>query len=184
MPVIVAQPNPPRVVVVERRNTATIQSPAREAIATVATVERETVNTVATCTKAVEVFSRGPQGAKGDPGGTTVTRSAGEPLSALRVVYELAGKVFALDPADDTQVGLIVGLSLTAAVAAGADVTVQRFDAIEDAGWAWALGPVFAGPSGTLTQTPPETGWEIVVGWASSPTRILLSFDEPVKLWP
>lgn len=179
MPVIVAPRNPPRVVVVQRRATAAVQTPAREALIAQA---RESVKTVSANTRTVEVGSRGAQGPKGDPGGTTITRPAGEALSALRVVYELAGAAYMLDPTSDEQVGLIVGLALTAAPAAGAEVTIQALDVVEDASWSWAIGPVFAGPAGTLTQTPPSEGWEVVVGWASSPTRLLLSFDEPVLL--
>lgn len=130
----------------------------------------------------VEVVTRGPKGDKGDPGGTTFQRPASAALSALRVVYESEGAVAPADPADEYQVGQIVGLTVSAAGAAGVQVDIQSSGAVDDAGWSWTDGPVFLGADGALTQTPPTAGWEVVVGWPLSPTRLNLTFDEPILL--
>lgn len=179
MPVIVAPTNPPRVVVVQRRATASVQMPARDAVITQA---QQSVGTVTASTVAVEVGSRGPQGPKGDPGDTTFQRPAASVLSALRVVYEVGGAVAPADPHDADQVGAVVGLAVTAASAAGTLVDIQTRGAVDDAGWNWTDGPVFLGADGALTQTPPTAGWEVVVGWPLSPTRLNLTFDEPILL--
>lgn len=75
----------------------------------------------------------------------------------------------------------MLGISITAGDA-GSAISIKAGGSIDDAGWSWSPGFVFAGPSGALTQVPPATGWEIVVGYAPAPTRLNLTFDEPVKL--
>ncbi len=183
MAVVTRADSAPRVVVVARARTAAtikggtvaVQVPARQ----------PQVGAVVQETKVVEVSAGGPQGRTGEPGpagGTTQTGVAGAALSALRVLYERDGALYAADPTDGTQVGLVVGLGVTAAVAAGDSVTYQARGTVDDTGWSWSVGPVFHGPAGTLTQVVPTDGWETVVGWASSATRIHLTFDEPVQL--
>lgn len=108
-----------------------------------------------------------------------VRRPAAEPVSALRVVFESPGGVAHLDPGEDDQVAAMLGLSITAG---SGEIVVRTSGTIDDAGWSWVEGFVFAGPDGTLTQTPPTAGWEIVIGYAPSATRLNLTFDEPVKL--
>ncbi|HEY3434246.1 MAG TPA: hypothetical protein VGK41_01200 [Solirubrobacterales bacterium] len=123
----------------------------------------------------------GPPGPVGPPGDAAITRPAAETISALRVVYEGADGVALLDPTQEAHVLALLGLSITGG-SAGDDITILRGSAHDDAGWNWNPGLVFAGPNGTLTQTPPTSGWEIVVGYAPSPTRLNLTFDEPILL--
>lgn len=108
-------------------------------------------------------------------------RPAAATVSALRLLSEGVDGVRHLDPSDDDSVAGMLGVSLTAGDL-GADIKIKTGGTINDAGWSWAPGFVFAGPAGTLTQVPPVLGWEIVVGYAPSPTRLNLTFDEPVKL--
>lgn len=115
-------------------------------------------------------------------GGIILTRVAGETLSALRVVYERNGQVFLLDPGTRlSPVDQMLGVTLTAGEA-GAQIAIRAEGTLDDAGWAWTEGLVFVGPDGTLTQTYPAVGWEIVVGASPSSQRINLNFDEPVFL--
>lgn len=91
MPIIVAPTNPPRVVVVQRRATASVQTPARYAVITQA---QQSIGTVTASTVAVEVGSRGPQGPKGDPGASggvlpTITFAFGDasPATAMTLPW-------------------------------------------------------------------------------------------------
>ena len=125
---------------------------------------------------------RGIQGIPGPAGGTAFTRQADAALSALRVVWEdEAGVVRPLDHDDDAHIDLIAGLTLTATAAAG-DVTVQRSGPVDDAAWSWTPGRVWLGPAGTLTQTPPADGYDVLVGHAASPTRLYLDIQDPIQL--
>lgn len=122
-------------------------------------------------------------GAAGDPvvSLAPLVRPAAATVSALRLVSEGADGVRHLDPTDAASVAGMLGISITAGDA-GSAISIKAGGSIDDAGWSWSPGFVFAGPSGALTQVPPATGWEIVVGYAPSPTRLNLTFDEPVKL--
>lgn len=114
-------------------------------------------------------------------GGLLAQRISAGPLSALRVVFESEATVDLLDPVSGP-VDQMLGIVVTAAAEAGMQVSVQRDGTIDNPGWTWAEGLVFLGSAGTLTQTAPTTGWEVVVGFASSATRLNIDFDEPVLL--
>ncbi|WP_313214787.1 hypothetical protein [Stenotrophomonas acidaminiphila] len=122
-------------------------------------------------------------GVAGDPvvSLAPLVRPAAATVSALRLVSEGADGVRHLDPTDAASVAGMLGISITAGDA-GSAISIKAGGSIDDAGWSWSPGFVFAAPSGALTQVPPTTGWEIVVGYAPAPTRLNLTFDEPVKL--
>ena len=123
----------------------------------------------------------GPPGVPGPAGGSALQRLAGETLSALRLVYELDGEVFALDSGDADHIDMLLGITLTAA-AAGEPVNVQRYGVIYDAGWSWTPGRVWLGVDGRLTQTPPADGFDVLIGAATSATRITLNLTDPIEL--
>lgn len=126
---------------------------------------------------------RGAQGRPGtDAGGgiQTIVRSAGETVSALRIVFERQQSVLLANPSDDS-VFQALGLSLTAG-SAGTDITVQTQGYVDDSAWSWAEGHVWCGPNGSLTQVPPTSGWDFIIGFATSATRLYIDLNEPVLL--
>ena len=153
----------------------------------VATVERggSTVATQPGPGRAVVAAGlRGPKGQPGEPGpagGAAVQRLAGETLSALRIVYELDGEVFALDSGDADHIDLLLGITLTAADA-GQPVNVQRLGAVDDDAWSWQPGRVWLGVAGALTQTPPADGFDVLIGAAVASGRLLLNLQDPLEL--
>lgn len=128
-----------------------------------------------------EVYTAGTMPPPLPTGGESVVRRAGETLSALRGVYELAGLVYALDFEDSVHIDLFLGITVSAALI-GADVIIQRSGTIDDLSWSWTVNQVYLGVAGALTQTVPTTGWEMVLGASPSPQRLNLNFDEPVLL--
>ena len=125
---------------------------------------------------------RGPQGIPGPAGGTTFVRQSAGPLSALRVLWEdHAGVVALLDYRDGAHIDAISGLSLTATPNA-APLNVQRSGPVDDGAWNWMAGRVYLGTAGTLTQTPPADGYDVLVGYAVSPTRLYLDIQDPIQL--
>lgn len=124
---------------------------------------------------------QGPPGPPGPAGGSVVPSTAGEVTSALRVLYELNGQAFPLDYRDTEHIQLLLGISLNAAPA-GAQINVQRFGPIEDAAWSWTPGRLWLGPGGTLTQTPPADGYDVLMGTAVSASRIFLNPQDPINL--
>lgn len=132
----------------------------------------------------VAAGTQGPQGRQGVPGpeaGAAFQRVAGETLSALRVIYELAGEVFGLDARDGEHVDQLLGVTLTAAQPGDA-INVQRSGAIDDAGWSWQPGLVWLGADGALTQQPPVDGFAVLIGTAVSATRITLNIQPAIQL--
>uniref|UniRef100_A4XZD6 Uncharacterized protein n=1 Tax=Ectopseudomonas mendocina (strain ymp) TaxID=399739 RepID=A4XZD6_ECTM1 len=123
----------------------------------------------------------GRQGAPGPAGGAAVERLAGETLSALRAVYELDGHVFALDYRDSEHIDLLLGVTLTAADP-GQPINVQRLGAVDDDGWNWQPGRVWLGSAGSLTQTPPADGYDVLLGAAVASGRLLLNLQDPIEL--
>lgn len=123
----------------------------------------------------------GQVGPVGPAGGTAVVRTAGETISALRAVYEEDGEVFVLDYRDQDHIDQLLGITLNAG-ASGAPITVQRILDITDAAWAWTPGRVYLGADGALTQTPPSTGFHVLIGAAVSATRITLNLQDPISI--
>lgn len=133
---------------------------------------------------ATTVGEQGPAGRPGEPGpagGAAVQRLAGETLSALRVVYEFDGQVFALDYRDAEHIDLLLGVTLSAAQA-GEPLNIQRLGEIDDDNWNWQPGRVWLGATGSLTQTPPTDGYDVLIGAAVSSGRLLLNLQDPLEM--
>jgi hypothetical protein len=131
----------------------------------------------------IMVGQRGAPGRPGtDSGGgvQTIVRTAGETISALRIVFESQQLVHPVNPTTEA-VYQALGLALTSA-SIGTDITIQTQGFVDDAAWSWAEGHVWCGPNGTLTQTPPTSGWDFIIGFATSATRLYIDLNEPVLL--
>ncbi|UZZ12458.1 hypothetical protein NDO41_08270 [Ectopseudomonas mendocina] len=132
----------------------------------------------------VAAGTQGPPGLAGPPGpeaGAAFQRQAGETLSAMRVVYELAGQVYALDAGDAGHIDLLLGVTVSAAES-GSAINVQRSGAVDNSGWNWQPGRVWLGAAGSLTQTPPADGFVVLIGAAVSATRITLNIQDAIQL--
>lgn len=133
---------------------------------------------------ATTIAEQGPPGRPGEPGpagGAAVQRLAGEALSALRVVYELDGQVYALDYRDAEHIDLLLGVTLSAAQP-GEPLNIQRLGSIDDDNWSWQPGRVWLGAAGALTQTPPTDGYDVLIGAAVASGRLLLNLQDPLEL--
>lgn len=151
-------------------------------------IEREVVVVLERAEPRVDIISearQGPQGPAGPPGpagGTSHVRNSAAALSALLVVWEdELGIVRPLDSTDEDHIDLLCGLTITGTSSVG-PVTVQRTGAVDDTAWAWTPGRVYLGAGGSLTQTPPNNGFDVLVGVAVSPTRLILDFQDPIEM--
>jgi hypothetical protein len=110
-------------------------------------------------------------------------RVAGESLSALRVVWEDEdGAVWPLDYRDEVNIDSLAGITVTAAGMATQPVKVQRAGVLDATGLNLVPGKVWLGVDGALTQTPPEDGFDLLVGYATGEQRLYLAFSEPIEL--
>ncbi|MEG0923203.1 MAG: hypothetical protein RSG22_17580 [Comamonas sp.] len=123
----------------------------------------------------------GPPGPAGGAGDLLLTRTAGVPMSALLVVYELGGKVYPLSHDDAAHVFAVLGLTVSSGQT-GAQISIQLEGTVSDSGWSWAYGRVYLGQGGQLTQTPPADGFSVLIGFAATPTSINLSISDPIEV--
>jgi hypothetical protein len=137
----------------------------------------------------IEVGLQGPPGPPGSGAGGSAELAqypAGTALSGHAVVMLNAFGV-AL-PASSTltaHLGAIAGITEGAA-AEGAPATVRTSGLMQHAGWTWMPDmPVFAGTNGALVQAlPPSAKFIQLMGWARSPTLLLVAMQQPVVLSP
>lgn len=106
---------------------------------------------------------------------------AGESLSALTAVYERNGVVRKLDYRDSVNIDYFLGITTTAA-SSGNKIKVQRTEVIEDNFWNFTPGRVYLGESGALTQTVPDGGFDLLIGTAVSPHRLVLNIQDPIEI--
>lgn len=126
----------------------------------------------------------GPPGNPGTPGGAIVAGTAGAAVSGhMALAYDAAGALVYAS-ADVAEHALAVAGVSTNAAALGDQVTVQRSDVIEHAGWSWTPdAPVYLGLAGALVQTPAPTGLFLqVLGVALTSQRVLLSIQPALFL--
>jgi len=169
--------------VIEKRVTAL---PCAEKVS--AAVVTETVTAAVQLDKTVAVVvagTQGPVGPRGQPGpagGSAFIRIAGEPISALRAVYELpSGAVHPLSADDAEHIDLLAGITTTSA-ATGQEVTIQRAGPLDATGLNLQPGRVWLGMDGALTQTPPETGFDTLLGYATAGQRLYIDISETILL--
>lgn len=125
----------------------------------------------------------GEDGAPGIAGGVVVLCTAGEALGGHRVVVLNADAeaVYASNAVPD-HLHKVLGLT-TGAVTLGAEATVQTGGEMIEPTWAWTLdAPIFLGENGLLTQTPPVSGFMLVVAFPVTATKIFIKLREPLAL--
>lgn len=122
----------------------------------------------------------GPPGPPGPAAGYTLARQAEIALSGHRVVKARPGGLSNYPDIDaPADAWLIEGVT-TGAAAAGDAVSVQAAGELVESTWSWALGPVYCGPSGQLTQTVPHGAWLRQVGTAVAPDTLLINLFPPI----
>ena len=114
--------------------------------------------------------------------GSAFIRIAGESISALRAVYELpSGAVHPLSADDEEHIDQIAGITITSA-AAGQEITVQRSGPLDATGLNLQPGRVWLGMDGALAQTPPENGFDTLLGYATAEQRLYIDISETILL--
>lgn len=132
-----------------------------------------------------QVTVAGIQGPEGIPGSSPQDLRIDAPsaISAHRALSFCSNEsvVQYADSSDTAQAGKFLGISLNAATP-GDPLDIRISGEITEPGWAWALGCVYVGAAGHLTQTMPTTGYLQAVGVALTPTKLLVHPLQPILL--
>lgn len=141
------------------------------------------LDTVSVITTAAEQGPPGPVGPIGQAGATYLTYLADGPLSGHRVVRPTtAGAVGYASSAIAMDANSALGITVGAALS-GASIDVQAAGEMTEASWSWLPGlPVFLGLNGLLTQVPPSSGFQLVVGVAVTATKLAINIKQPIVL--
>lgn len=117
------------------------------------------------------------------PIGNFITYRAGIALGGNRVVRTgFDGSVVYASSAILSDANSIIGITVGAANQ-NQDVIIQIFGELIEPSWNWVSDQsIFLGLNGLLTQTPPNTGFCIMIGTAVNPTKINVSIKQPIIL--
>jgi hypothetical protein len=126
---------------------------------------------------------QGPQGIQGLPGqggSAYFTFTAQGPIGGHRAVVSVApDKVGYADNANPAHANAVLGITLGAADD-GAEIQVQGSGEITEPSWNWTLQqPVFLSTNGQLTQTCPATGFVLILGTPTAPTKLMVDIKLP-----
>ena len=162
--ILVVEQQPASTVVVEQGTTVITQDPNAMSVLV-----------------AAEQGPEGKQGPIGPSGGAAFVKTASATVSGGFVVgLDAQGEVAHADGADIDSAWRVVGVALNGANK-GDPVTIVTAGEVEEPTWSWTEGaPVFLGANGSLTQTPPTSGYILVVGSAVGATRILVNVQQPI----
>lgn len=113
--------------------------------------------------------------------GLCETWPAGETLSGHRAVILDGGELFYADKDDLNHLHIVRGVTTRASLA-GAEGHITVYGWLAEAGWNWTPGlPIYVGNNGVLTQTPPTTGFRLIIAVAYNATTIFINPKEPIK---
>ena len=127
-------------------------------------------------------ITRGPQGIPGPAGDTTLWYEAGQILSGHRVVIIEDNKAYYADCTTPSHGKRILGITTGASVI-GAQSRIQVSGELSEPSWAWILDvPVWLSTDGLLSQSPPLSGFSLIIGFPISSIKLLIRISEPLFL--
>lgn len=132
----------------------------------------------------VTAAERGPPGPPGRDGaaGAAITLLANGPLGGHRVVMgDGFGNAVYADSSNVAHRGRCLGITQGAAVN-GDPVFIQVAGVMTEGSWNWAVGEVYLGANGLLTQQVPTNGFTQVIAIALSPTQIAVNIQPTILL--
>lgn len=125
---------------------------------------------------------KGDQGEPGINGNVTSDYNSGVTLSGHRMVILEDGLAYYADCTILSHAHRVVGMTTGASIE-GNSVTILPFGIIEESSWNWELNiPIWLQENGLISQSPPLTGFCLVIGTPINPTSLFLHIREPIIL--
>ena len=113
------------------------------------------------------------------------TASAGESISAVKVIYSNGVSVFLGDANTNFQEASAIGVAITSATT-GNEVRYLIDGSLYDSSFSFTDGePVFLALNGGLTQTNPDTlgyKYRVLIGVANGSNGLFINIQEPIEL--
>jgi len=108
---------------------------------------------------------------------------AGTNLSGHRVVIkDNDGKIYYADKDTPTHLWKVLGITFASALL-GNTVNIEAFGRVVETSWAWVMGvPIFCGNNGILTQSPPSSGFSLILGTPMSATEMFVNIKQAIML--
>jgi len=106
--------------------------------------------------------------------GSQVSKIADNDLGGHRVVIATQTGVDYADSSNQSHVDLVLGVTNNAAIATDS-VNITTNGELVEPSWSWALGNVYVGVGGILTQTAPTIGFIQVIGVATASDTLLVA---------
>lgn len=114
--------------------------------------------------------------------GQLTSKPAGEEITQGKVVACIGGEFFHADNTNLAMTNAIVGVAM-ATYPLGGTAQVLQIGKVENIGWTWTPDlPLFLSTDGDMTQTPPITGFSIIIGTAITATEINFEIKTPVVM--
>lgn len=160
---------------------------------TLGTVVETPVNTTVAVESGGQVYSTqeetyyavggGIQGPPGIPGASTQFEyhlSGGSLGGNRAVTLNSVGQVVYPDLTNTNS--FVLGLT-TGSSSLGELAEVQIAGTQTEPSWSWIPGgAIFVGSNGTLSQEPPASGQVLVIGWAATPTKLVIEKQPPIYM--
>jgi hypothetical protein len=121
--------------------------------------------------------------ALGAPGSNVVlAMTAGETLGGQRVVRTSGATAMYANSSTQAHAQAVIGIT-TGAATSGAAVTVQSEGQMTDPSFSFTAGlPVYLNGNGTMSNTPPSSGFILQVAVAISATTIAINIKQPISI--
>jgi len=108
---------------------------------------------------------------------------AGENISALKLVYLFDKNTVKTADRSAFNTSKSVGVTKSVGIL-GLDVEIIQFGELIDSFFTFPKNdPLFIGPNGAVTNTPPLTGFSTTIGHSMGSGGIYIDIQEPIKLF-
>lgn len=128
----------------------------------------------------IDVAAQGVPGPQGPPGVVGVSVQALTDLNALTVVKVMASNVARPASSNNPNDGEAVTGVTTVAARAGEQVPIRTSGALSVPGGGLTVGNLYLGPDGALTPNSTTGVFMLRIGYAATPTLLIVRIDPPV----
>jgi hypothetical protein len=117
-----------------------------------------------------------------DRTGITVTAGIGGINAYQVVLMSTSEEAIPADGSNSTHAGLVVGMA-PVAIAEGSEGSIQQMGEIVNLDWDLDPGEIYyVGVAGTISKTPPTTGFWQRIGIAKDSVTLILNIGEAIKV--